>query len=241
MPNKNIVIGLLIILSVGGILTIWLIRQFRLPGCPDVFVVIGNSKEECIKAAKHLEERYKGCEYQHFCETLEESIRPEPIDTSNWKTYRNEKYGFEVRYPKDYDKVEECKLKETDNGIEIGEGRLSIEVEVLKYEHPLENYVQKFVAEKMKEYGILGRSLDELAEENLWIPVEKILVGSNEGFRVSLPVKPSNIIFLSNGNKFYKIIWTSIGVTSCLGYNGIEGYDEFQIFEQIPFTFRIIK
>jgi hypothetical protein len=166
---------------------------------------------------------------------------PEPIDTSNWKTYRNEKYGFEVKYPKDYDKVEECKLKETDNGIEIGEGRLRIEVEVLKYEHPLENYVQKFVAEKMKEYGILGRSLDELSEENLWIPVEKILVGSNEGFRVSLPAKPSNIIFLSNGNKFYKIIWTSIGVTSCLGYNGIEGYDEFQIFEQIPFTFRIIK
>jgi hypothetical protein len=166
---------------------------------------------------------------------------PEPIDTSNWKTYRNEKYGFEVKYPKDYDKVEGCKLKETDNGIEIGEGRLRIEVEVLKYEHPLENYVQKFVAEKMKEYGILGRSLDELAEENLWMPVEKILVGSNEGFRVSLPVKPSNIIFLSNGNKFYKIIWTSIGVTSCLGYNGIEGYDEFQIFEQIPFTFRIIK
>jgi hypothetical protein len=167
--------------------------------------------------------------------------KQEPIDTSNWKTYRNEKYGFEFKYPKDYDKVEKCKLKETDNGIEIGEGRLRIEVEVLKYEHPLENYVQKFVAEKMKEYGILGRSLDELAEENLWIPVEKILVGSNEGFRVSLPVKPSNIIFLSNGNKFYKIIWTSIGVTSCLGYNGIEGYEEFQIFEQIPFTFRIIK
>jgi ABC-type glycerol-3-phosphate transport system permease component len=173
--------------------------------------------------------------------TQEPQQKSEEIDTSNWKTYRNEKYGFEVKYPKDYDKVEECKLKETDNGIEIGEGRLRIEVEVLKYEHPLENYVQKFVAEKMKEYGILGRSLDELSEENLWIPMEKILVGSNEGFRVSLPVKPSNIIFLSNGNKFYKIIWTSIGVTSCLGYNGIEGYDEFQIFEQIPFTFRIIK
>ena len=25
------------------------------------------------------------------------------IDTSNWKTYRNEEYGFEVKYPEDWD------------------------------------------------------------------------------------------------------------------------------------------
>jgi hypothetical protein len=29
----------------------------------------------------------------------EEPTTTEPIDTSNWKVYRNEKYGFEVRYP----------------------------------------------------------------------------------------------------------------------------------------------
>jgi hypothetical protein len=218
MPNKNIllIIGLLILISLGVILELSLkLKPQPTPTQPPTPAISQPTQEPQQK--------------------------PETIDTSNWKTYRNEKYEFEFKYPKDYDKVEKCKLKETDNGIALGEGRLRIEVEVLKYAHPLENYVQKFVAEKMKEYGILGRSLDELAEENLWIPAEKILVGSNEGFRVSLPVKPSNIIFLSNGNKFYKIIWTSIGVTSCLGYAGIEGYDELQIFEQITFTFRIIK
>ncbi|HIE43653.1 MAG TPA: hypothetical protein EYP78_02510 [Candidatus Omnitrophica bacterium] len=32
----------------------------------------------------------------------EEPITTEPIDTSDWKTYRNEKFGFEMRYPLDW-------------------------------------------------------------------------------------------------------------------------------------------
>lgn len=30
-----------------------------------------------------------------------ETQTPSTVDTSNWKTYRNEEYGFEVRYPED--------------------------------------------------------------------------------------------------------------------------------------------
>jgi hypothetical protein len=161
------------------------------------------------------------------------------IDTSGWKTYRNEKYGFEFKYPKEFDEVEPCKLKDTDNGIELGEGRLRIEVEVFKYEHPLENHVQKFVAEQLQELGLLGLSLDEIAERNVWVSAEKILVGSNEGFKVDLPGRPSSVIFLSRGNKLYKIAWGAWGVSSCLGYAKLKGYDESQIFEQIPSTFRL--
>ncbi len=37
--------------------------------------------------------------------TVDVSIQAEtedPIDTSDWKTYRNEEYGFEIKYPKEY-------------------------------------------------------------------------------------------------------------------------------------------
>jgi len=32
---------------------------------------------------------------------LEEPTTTEPIDTSDWKVYRNEEYGFEIKYPRD--------------------------------------------------------------------------------------------------------------------------------------------
>jgi len=31
-----------------------------------------------------------------------EPTTTEPVDTSDWKTYRNEKYGYEIRYPHEY-------------------------------------------------------------------------------------------------------------------------------------------
>ncbi len=37
--------------------------------CPLIAPSCGNSKEECLKAAKSLEEKYPGCQYSNICET----------------------------------------------------------------------------------------------------------------------------------------------------------------------------
>jgi hypothetical protein len=79
MLNKNIfiIIGLLILISLGVILGVSLKPKPQpttlKPETPTVTQPTQKSQQ-----------------------------KQEPIDTSNWKTYRNEKYGFEVRYPEEW-------------------------------------------------------------------------------------------------------------------------------------------
>ncbi|TSC78437.1 MAG: Uncharacterized protein G01um101433_244 [Parcubacteria group bacterium Gr01-1014_33] len=54
------------------------------------------------------------------------SEKPSTIDTSTWKTYRNEKYGFEVRYPESWE-IEVSNQREV-KGIFVSFERKSIEV-----------------------------------------------------------------------------------------------------------------
>lgn len=45
-----------------------------------------------------------------------------PIDTSDWKTYRNEEYGFEVKYPKEWDEPHEFEVIGGNKRMLIGSG-----------------------------------------------------------------------------------------------------------------------
>jgi len=47
---------------------------------------------------------------------IQETATTTEIDTADWKTYRNEEYGFEFRYPQYYSVNKKYSIWETDNG-----------------------------------------------------------------------------------------------------------------------------
>lgn len=88
MPKRTLLITLLIIILTGGIAATSLYIGKR-PGQPQ--------KEPVISPSTEPEEITP--------ETT--PTEPNEIDTSDWKTYRNEEYGFEINYPREWERASE--------------------------------------------------------------------------------------------------------------------------------------
>lgn len=159
-------------------------------------------------------------------------------ETADWKTYRDEEYGFEFKYPAVFDKFEDCKLREEDNVISVG-SRFVIFISNAEGLSLLE-----YVTEEREE---VLREQKWPSPEESWYQ-ENIRVGDIEGIKVLHFHGPrySEMIYLLKDNKIYEIAFTA-GIP-CLDHyveKGLLGeneiYYEAEIFEQIPFTFRFLE
>jgi hypothetical protein len=201
---------------------------------------LANKSKEMEGLKQHTERLQKEIDLSKKAEEFE-TEKPK-LDIANWKAYKNQRYGFEFKYPKEYDNYEACKIRETEieanNWITIGEpalARFIMVIENSKGLNPLE-YAAKEIAEVKVEPGW---NEEWSINYPLWIDKEMGVKVLEHG-----GVRYSEYIFLSKADKIYEITFHS-GI-SCLGYAGAAPEadtipSELDIFEQIPFTFRFLQ
>jgi hypothetical protein len=90
---KNIIIVILVIIVVGGVIWLLSTRTPEESTPPEEEIT---SFEECVIAGYTILESYpRQCQTPEG-ETFIEEIEDETVD---WQTYKNEEYGFEIKYP----------------------------------------------------------------------------------------------------------------------------------------------
>jgi len=163
---------------------------------------------------------------------------PDLIDTSNWQTYRNKEFGFEVKYP------EEWEIREFEPKIDIGVFRLPeyYAVSVSKIENPEglngKQYAEQWlkgIRSTLSEYTVISKS------------TEVINVGGYSGYRVrgfhtGIQGEPNldvNFVVLPDQELIYQIQFP-IGEGQ-LGDDIIDPEKNYKFADQILSTFRFIE
>lgn len=144
--------------------------------------------------------------------------------TVDWKTYRNEEYRFEFKYPKFFTKENGCSIEESENGISIGyRAELSI---VDSGGLVLEEYVNQ-----------------DASAEGIEIEFkEKTTVGGKDAIKVSYRTigvgRYGTDTYLLKENKVY--IFSFFAGSECPATSEND-YSELAVLDDIISTFRFIE
>lgn len=147
--------------------------------------------------------------------------RVEEENISQWQTYRNDDFGFELKYPK-YEENQSCKFQEVSNG-SFSLGR--IDLDVLNSDGlELGVYVDRFINERTKD-----------PYSYLFGPPRNTEINGQQGISIAYRFGGLNrlaeAVFLKKADNIYVISFTA-GVFLC---------NEPEIFQQILSTFRFVE
>ncbi len=105
MTKKNLIIGIVVLIALIGGVVLWQQKNNQ-----------QDTKQQANREVVKQTQGQKTTKEQTDRQTIDDELKPEEkIDTSDWKTYRNEEFGFEVKYPRGW-KVDKTHVN-TDEGI----------------------------------------------------------------------------------------------------------------------------
>ena len=92
MNKRNLIIVIVVLVALVGAVVLWNQKSNQ-----------QNTNQEEQRTIKQTQEQKTVQEEQANQNQINEELtQKEQIDTSNWKTYRNEELGFEVKYPEEW-------------------------------------------------------------------------------------------------------------------------------------------
>ncbi|MEK7510498.1 MAG: hypothetical protein AAB567_03030 [Patescibacteria group bacterium] len=172
-------------------------------------------------------------------QTLPPFPQSQPLDTANWQTYRNEEFGFEVRYPPSYDQNEFCRPSSEAERARILIGPITFYKIDMKGMTFVE-YVDKVVREEEEYYR--ERFKQKLPGGYIESKTP-IILGEREAMRIishacGAGCYNPHVIYVQNGSDILKIIYDD-GIMNHCPFNSYELPSE--VADQILSTFRFVE
>ena len=139
MARKNLIIGIVVLIALAGGVVLWSQKNNQ-QGTKQ------QTKKEVVKQTQEQKTAKEQTNTQN--QTIDGELKlEEKIDTSDWKTYRNEKFGFEMKLPGDLDKWK-IKIEKYDNKDGGYPGRLYR----IWFNYPLDKPVLQVVSDPNSGY-----------------------------------------------------------------------------------------